>query len=67
MKLQDGMEELTKTSKEQIFWSVEYMDEDGELNIKHIVATPIEVSKMIDKFIENGISATAYMINPQSL
>jgi hypothetical protein len=66
MKLQDGMEELTKTSKEQIFWSVEYTDEDGDLNIKHAVATPIEMAELMDEFIKRGLSAKAYMINPQT-
>jgi hypothetical protein len=64
MKRQNGMDELIKTNNGQLFWSVEYTDKEGELNIKHIIATPAEMSQMMDKFVENGISAKAYMINP---
>lgn len=66
MKQQDGTEELIKTDEAQLFWSVEYTDDEGDLNIKHVVATPIEMSGMIEEFIKRGISAKAYMINPPS-
>ena len=45
------------------FWSIEYLDEEGETVIKHITGAPSEIKKIIDKLIENGFSPTAYRIS----
>jgi hypothetical protein len=58
------MNQIKKTGQKPLvcFWSLEYIDDEGETVIKHMVATPSQMKNMIDKFANQGVSAKAYQI-----
>lgn len=45
------------------FYSVEFTDEEGELNIKHVFMTETEKLELLEKFRSNGISAAIYQLS----
>ncbi len=53
------------SSNEKYFYSIEYTDEDGELNIKHIFMTPIESLKLLEEFRLHGVTASINQLSHQ--
>jgi hypothetical protein len=45
------------------FWSVEYVDGEGEQVIKHVYMTDEESSMLITEFAKQGFSAVAHQLS----
>jgi hypothetical protein len=43
---------------EKRFYSVEYVDEEGELNIKHVFMTHDESLELLEMFRSHGVTAS---------
>lgn len=54
--------DITKTDEVK-FYSVEFADEEGELNIKHVFMTEAEKSELLEKFRSHGVSAAIYQLS----
>jgi hypothetical protein len=46
------------SSDKKFFYSVEYVDEEGELNIKHIFMTREESLELLEEFRLHGVTAS---------
>jgi predicted restriction endonuclease len=45
------------------FWSVEYIDNEGEQVVKHVYMTDEESSMLITEFAKQGFSAIAHQLS----
>jgi hypothetical protein len=45
------------------FYSIEYIDEEGDICIKHDLLTQRQVEMLINTLASNGISATCYRLS----
>lgn len=54
---------LTPDISSKTFYSVEYRDEENELNIKHVFMTAQETEILLEEFRKRGIIATIYPIS----
>ena len=45
------------------FFSIDYVDEDGDQCIKHVLATPEEIEELFREFTRRGMRAAAYEIS----
>jgi hypothetical protein len=46
------------------FYAVEYIDEEGESNIKHGFMTPEQASILCEQFAQKGIIASIHSLSP---
>jgi hypothetical protein len=53
------MDQLNKN-----YYSIEYVDEDGEQNIKHGFMTPEQAGTLCDQFAQKGIIASIHSLTP---
>ena len=51
------------TKDEKWFYSIEFTDLEGEINIKHRFMTKTEASQLLEEFRCRGIRATLYQIS----
>lgn len=55
---------MTDTRK---FWSIEYIDEDGDLITTNILATTEEMKKLMDEFARRGMKAETHDLSPPAV
>jgi hypothetical protein len=53
------------SSDEKRFYSIEYVDKEGELNIKHGFMTPQESMELLEKFRLYGVTASINQLSHQ--
>ena len=58
------MSHLDTISEKIEFYSIEYIDTDGETNIVHEFMKPSDALKLLEKFKDAGITARIYQISP---
>jgi len=47
------------------FYVIDYVDEEGEQNVKHVLLEPEEAMKLVEKMAKSGIQGSVYDLSPQ--
>jgi acetolactate synthase small subunit len=55
---------LKKTKEITYFWSIEFVDHEGDTVIKHVTGSSAKIKQIIDDLAKKNISAIARQIMP---